>query len=154
MAVNLRVLLPLILPKAIAWAEAQSAQIAHSGYPLDDSLISLAHRVGVLHPERIRILEVDSLPMPDDQDLRQAALETGLLGANAIGLTLAYGIYVRRGHRTPRLLAHEFRHVHQYENSGSIAAFLPVYLQQVISVGYENAPLEIDARAHEKSATY
>jgi hypothetical protein len=39
--------------------------------------------------------------------------------------------------------------VHQYERAGSIAAFLPVYLQQIVELGYNNAPFEIDARSHE-----
>ena len=48
-----------------------------------------------------------------------------------------------------RELSHEFRHVYQYEAAGSIAAFLPVYLQQIVAFGYANAPFEADARAHE-----
>lgn len=46
-------------------------------------------------------------------------------------------------------VSHELRHVHQYEQHGSIAAFLRVYLRQIVEVGYANAPLEADARAHE-----
>jgi hypothetical protein len=38
------------------------------------------------------------------------------------------------------------------EMAGSIAAFLTVYLQQLVTVGYENSPFEIDARAHEVHA--
>ena len=41
-------------------------------------------------------------------------------------------------------------HVYQYEKAGSIAAFLPQYLQQIAIVGYANAPFEIDAREHEQ----
>jgi len=82
----------------------------------------------------------------------QAALGTGLLGPGMVGLTLGYGVYICRGHGTVRLLSHEFRHVYQYERAGSIAAFLPVYLHQIATVGYYNAPFEIDARAHERSA--
>ena len=75
---------------------------------------------------------------------------TGLLGPNMVGLTLGYAVLVCRGHEaTPRLLSHEFRHVHQYEIAGSIAAFLPGYLHQIVAYGYANAPLEIDARNHE-----
>lgn len=48
-----------------------------------------------------------------------------------------------------RLASHECRHVVQYEEAGSIAAFLPGYLKQLADVGYENAPYEIDAKAHE-----
>ncbi|MES9834713.1 MAG: hypothetical protein ABW139_20975 [Candidatus Thiodiazotropha sp. DIVDIV] len=39
--------------------------------------------------------------------------------------------------------------VFQYETLGSIEKFLPVYTQQIVEYGYENAPLEVDARAHE-----
>ena len=67
-----------------------------------------------------------------------------------VGLTLGYGVYVCHGHGSIRLLSHEFRHVYQYEHAGSIAAFLPAYLQQIVTVGYNNAPLEVDARAHER----
>jgi hypothetical protein len=52
-----------------------------------------------------------------------------------------------------RLLAHECRYVRQYEVCGSIAKFLPVYLGQIITVGYDDEPLEQDARAHEVIGT-
>jgi hypothetical protein len=48
-----------------------------------------------------------------------------------------------------RLVSHECRHGDQYETQGSIAAFLPVYLLQIATVGYFDAPFEQDARAHE-----
>ena len=48
-----------------------------------------------------------------------------------------------------RLLSHECRHVFQYEQAGSIALFLPLYLDAIVRVGYENCPFEQDARAHE-----
>jgi hypothetical protein len=53
------------------------------------------------------------------------------------------------GYGTPRLISHEFRHVAQYEVAGSIEAFLPVYLAQIVEAGYEAAPFEVDARNHE-----
>lgn len=152
MAFDLLSTLPALAPKAIAWAEAHSSSIAQSGQPLNDALLAVAKSVGVLHPEFIRVAEVSSLPLPEDPDLKQAAIGTGLLGPGMVGLTLGHSIYVCRGHGTIRLLSHEFRHVHQYENAGSIAAFLPVYLHQIATVGYSNAPFEIDARAHERNA--
>lgn len=44
------------------------------------------------------------------------------------------------------------QHVWQYEQAGSIASYLPIYLQQVADYGYEDAPLENDARDHEIKA--
>ena len=150
MTYDLRSALPLLIPKAIAWAEAQSSSIGQVGQPLNDFLLTVARSVGVMHPELIRVSEVPQLPLPEDPELRQAALATGLLGPNMVGMTFGYGIYVCHGHGTTRLLSHEFRHACQYEQAGSIATFLPTYLQQIVTVGYLNAPFEVDARAHEK----
>ncbi len=66
-----------------------------------------------------------------------------------IGLTLGYAIFVRVGHVDTRLISHECRPVYQHESHGGIAAFLPVYLAQVVSAGYDSAPFEIDGRNHE-----
>jgi hypothetical protein len=99
-------------------------------------------------PELIRLQLVDALPQPDEPALRQAALATGLLGPGGIGLTLGYSIFIVRGHMSASLLSHECRHVYQYRAAGSIAAFLPVYLQQIATVGYESAPFD-RTRAHE-----
>jgi hypothetical protein len=152
MAFDLRSLLPQLLAPAIAWVEMQSRQAEQEGQNLSPAGLEIARRAGVKRPELIRIKTVDQLPLPAEPLLRQAAVETGLLGPGMVGLTLGYGIFVVRGHMTPRLLAHECRHVYQYEASGSIGKFLPVYLEQIATVGYQNSPLEQDARAHEAHA--
>ena len=92
---------------------------------------------------------MDALPMPEDAELRAAATQAGLLAPGMAGLTLRHAIFVCRGYRTRRLVSHELRHVHQYEQAGSIAAFLPVYLAQIVECGYEGAACERDARLHE-----
>ena len=112
-------------------------------------MMSVARNVGVQHPELVRVKYVDQLPFPDDPILKQAAIETGLLAPGMVGLTLGYGIYIVHGHDRIRVISHECRHVHQYETFGSIEQFLPVYLQQIVDYGYHDAPLEVDARAHE-----
>ena len=146
---DLRAVLPLLVPKAIAWAKEREAEILSAGQTLNAEGLSIARKVGVTAPERIRVTIVDKLPLPPDPQLQQAALATGLLGPNMIGLTLGYGIYICNRHNSARLLSHECRHVYQYEQAGSIALYLPKYLQQIAEVGYDNAPFEIDARQHE-----
>lgn len=147
---DLRAELAGLLPRAIAWAEERAARAAQAGTPLNAAEQQIARAVGVAKPERVRVEIVgDSLPMPDDPILRAAAVRAGLMGPGMVGLTLGYAIFICRGHKTRRLLSHELRHVHQYEQHASIAGFLPVYLEQVIEVGYGNAPFERDARAHE-----
>ena len=146
---NLEKELPRLLPLAIAWAESQSQLVASEGTKLPGELVEIARRVGVQQPDRIRTMLIDRLPFPDDPILRQAAIDAGMLGPEMVGLTLGYGIFIVRGHDDVRLISHECRHVHQYETLGSIEEFLPVYLQQILKFGYNQAPLEIDARAHE-----
>ena len=152
MPIDLRAALPRLLPGAIAWAEARAREAAATGAALTAAWSEIARRVGVQRPELIRVAVVDSVPLPDEPTLRAAALQTGLLGPHVAGLTLGYSVFVVRGHVTERLLSHEFRHVQQYEAHGSIGAFLPVYLQQIVEVGYENAPYELDVQAHEVRA--
>lgn len=146
---DLRAELSTLLPLAISWAESQSQQVQTYGLALADRSVALARSVGVRRPDLVRVASVPALPLPDDAQLRAAAARTGLLGPNAVGLTLGYGVLVVSGHESPRLLSHELRHVHQYENAGSIAAFLSLYLRQIVEFGYHDAPLERDARAHE-----
>lgn len=146
---NLKQMLPDLMPSAIAFAEDHSRYIGRAGKPLSDSWLKLAKSVGVVHPEEIRIAVVDEIPMPQDERLQQLALETGVIGPHTAGLTLGYGIYLVEKAASARLVSHELRHVHQYEAYGSISAFLEAYLNEVAEFGYENAPLELDARAHE-----
>ena len=153
MAIDLRRALPELLPAAIAWAEARAKKAAEVGSALTAPEREIARQVGVSQPARVRVEIVDELPLPEDPALRAAGLAAGLLGPGMVGLTLGHSIFIRRGNRDRRqhrrLLSHELRHVHQYEQHGSIAAFLRVYLTQIVEVGYADAPLEADARAHE-----
>jgi hypothetical protein len=146
----LRTALPTLLPLAIAWAEARASDVAASGASLTEETINIARAVGVQRPNLVRIGVVQALPLPDHPALREAALQTGLLGPGMVGLTLGYSVLVCSGHMTPRLLSYEFRHVYQYESAGSISAFLPVYLQQIVEYGYDGAPFEADARSYER----
>ena len=149
---DLAAALPVLTPMAIAWAEERASEIAASGQPLTEEGLALARKVGVAAPEKVRLLLVSRLPLPTEPNLRHAALQTGLLGPNMVGLTLGHGIYICHGHNSARLLSHELRHVQQYEQAGSIANYLPQYLQQIVEFGYTGSPFEVDARAHESVA--
>ncbi len=146
---DIKTAFPVLLPKAIDWAVREEEQVMISGRILTARESAWARQVGVKYPERIRVALVQTLPLPKDPDLRAAALQTGILGSRMVGLTLGYSVFVCNGHETPRLLTHEFRHVYQYEQAGSIAAFLPGYLLQIVQFGYDNAPFEKDATAYE-----
>ena len=144
---NLRLDLPKLLPKAINWAERKQREILETGRPLSQEEIAIARGVGVVNPEKIRIKIVDRLPFPEDPELAAAAQQTGMLGPDMTGLTLFYGIFICQHDSGNRhLIAHECRHVQQYEERGSISHFLQEYLFQILSAGYDNSQLERDAR--------
>lgn len=141
--------LKALLPTVIAWAEDASASALQTGLPLESPMLELARSVGVAHPERVRTLVTTQVPYPDDPVLMEAGLALGLTGPSASGMTLGYAVFLQRGATSIRLLSHEFRHVHQYEQAGSLKAFQTGYLGQIASAGYRDAPMELDARAHE-----
>jgi hypothetical protein len=88
--------------------------------------------------------------IPVTPAFRRLAKETGLIEPHTGGITLGRGIYILDGEVSNRLVSHELRHVHQYEAAGSIAAFLEIYLMQIATVGYDDAPLELDAQRYER----
>jgi hypothetical protein len=135
-----------LLPLASAWAEEQEKHILAAGVPLDSVSLEDAARLGISQPEKVRLLAVNTIPAPDDPVLRAAGEMTGLISPFTAGLTLRYGIFVRRDFIDDRrLIAHELVHTGQYERFGSIAAFLRQYLSECLTIGYPGAPLEQEA---------
>jgi hypothetical protein len=149
---DLAAVLPQLLPLAISRVKAEEAHALAMGRPLLDVEAKHAHAVGVQRPDQVRIKIVSQLPQPDHPELLAVANQTGLLGPNMGGVTFGHAIFIRQGQVTNRLVSHELRHVHQYESFGSIGAFLAIYLDQIATVGYDNAPLVFDARQHERDA--
>ena len=150
--IDLVAALPRLLPLAISWVESQEADVLATGRPLTATEVALAKAVGVTDASRVRIKLVGQMPQPSHPELRAAADQTGLLGSNMGGVTFGHAVFIRHGCETNRLISHELRHVHQYEAAGSIAAYLPEYLKQIVTVGYSQAPFELDAQRHERDA--
>ncbi|MGB1799611.1 MAG: hypothetical protein ACPHLK_02140 [Gammaproteobacteria bacterium] len=138
-----------LLPLAIKWAEDHSEKIQSEGIALTPEQIEIAKQVGVKQAEKVKILEVDKIPFPENEQLSQAATQIGFLDEAMKGLTLGHSIYICSEHYTTQSLSHELRHVYQYEAFGSIPGFLVEYLKQIVLVGYENSLLVQDARKHE-----
>jgi hypothetical protein len=146
---DINALLPVLLPRAIAWCERVSAEAVARGSPLKATAAADARAVGVEQPEKIRVIVVDRIPTPDDPLLATAAAAIGFLGSTTAGLALGYSIFVCRGRLSRRLLSHECRHVAQFEGTGSLSEFLAAYLSEIVATGYEDCSFEVDARSHE-----
>ena len=135
-----------LLPLAAQWAAEQQQRVLCEGVPLSDKELADAKTIGVQNPERVRLLQVDTIPVPVHPMLRAAATSINFLSAAPRGLALGDGIFVRSDcWRDQRLIAHELAHTAQYQRLGGIVPFLQSYIYQCSTVGYANAPLELEA---------
>src|SRR5207253_8818274 len=138
----------MLLPLACEWAASQEQHILATGETLSDTMLTDARLVGVSVPERVRLLYVPEIPIPDDPVLRAATLETQLLSPLTRGLTLRYGIFIRSDCRLDRtMVIHELGHTAQYERLGGFQPFLRRYLFECLTIGYPEAPMEQDRKS-------
>ena len=139
-------LVAVMLPLAVAWLGRQERRILAEGVPLDADQLADARALGVAAPERVRLLCLPRLPLPDNRLVRAVALRTGTLATGTVGLSARYGIFLREPYqRERRLLVHELAHTRQYERLGGIRPFLRQYLWECLAVGYAHAPMEWEA---------
>lgn len=137
-----------LLPIAVQWAADQERRVLCEGVGLSEIEMADAQAIGVRNPERVRLLRVEMIPVPAHPMLRAAAASINFLTAAPRGLALAYGIFVRADQwRDRELIAHELVHTAQYQRLGGLLPFLQTYIYQCATVGYSNAPLEVEAVA-------
>ena len=135
-----------LLPLAVSWASRQEQEILAGGLPLSEAETHDAKAIGVLLPERIRLLRVSQIPMPSDEILGEAARLAGFCSPSTAGLTLRHAILIRDDFwRDRALIVHEMTHTHQYERLGGFEPFLRRYLGECLTAGYHNSPLEREA---------
>jgi len=139
-------LIPLILPVAVAWVKKQERRILSAGVPLNREQLRDAAAAGVKHGERVRLLRVQTIPSVRPRAVNALALKLRLLSPHTAGLTARYGIFIREDFWKNRaLVAHELAHTAQYERLGGIKAFLRDYLSECLVEGYPFGPLEAEA---------
>jgi hypothetical protein len=135
----------LLLPRAVEWARQQEDLILEQGVPLNAWEQQVSQRLGVLHPDKVRLLQVAQVPMPEEIDLRAAASTAGLVAGDSAGMALRYGIFIREDFwREREIIAHELVHTAQCERMGW-EPFLRQYLTECLLSGYPQAPLEQEA---------
>jgi hypothetical protein len=137
-----------LLPLAVQWAAEQERRVLCEGVRLSEIEMADAKTIGVQNPERVRLLRVANVPVPAHPLLRAAAASINFISAAPSGLALEYGIFIRTDHwRDRALIAHELVHTAQYQRLGGILPFFQTYMYQCATVGYRNAPLEMEAAA-------
>ncbi len=134
------------LSLAASWALSQERLILEKGIRLSSTQLADARLAGVAQPERVRLLCVEEIPLPDHAELRAMAEAMELTTPAATGLALRYGICVRSEYWGQRwLTVHKLAHTAQYERLGGLRIFIECYLYQCLAVGNSAAPLEQEA---------
>ncbi len=144
-------LLTLYLTPISNWVAYQEQLILEKGVPLTEQQKQDATLVGVKNIDQVHLLKVSKVPTPDIPTLQPILQSFGFLSSNTIGVSFRYGIYIQEKYWGQRsIIIHELTHTMQYERLGGIEDFLKQYIIEFTTVGYENSPLELEARQMEK----
>ncbi len=118
-----------LAPLACQWAKTQEAFILKHGAPLTSGQIADAQRVGVNDFSRVRVLVVDRIPLPEDEELAEAAQRAQIITSACRGVAIGHGVIIRADSWQNReLLLHQLVHIAQCERSGGIESFVVEYL--------------------------
>jgi len=135
-------------PHAVNWARDMIAASADNGRPLTKEETATARKVGVSHPDTVRVIMVDRIPLPETGPFAEAIKPFGLIPENVSGLTVGPIIFVDRSGELPfpftTVLQHELVHVAQYEKLG-LDGLYSEYLLALRVVGPRAIPLELEA---------
>jgi hypothetical protein len=138
-----------LIPQYISWAVSIDQAGIKTGEPLDEKELLLAKEVGIKFPKKVRLVYVDEVPFPyENEHLKQMGLSLGFIGKDIKNEAQAFGysIYIRKDlNFTIGKLAHELVHVMQIERSDSFSTYVIQYLSDLAKYGYSKAPLEIEA---------
>jgi hypothetical protein len=134
-----------LLLRTTVWAEMQARLILEKGRGLDEQETALARRAGVRYPGEVLLLVVASLPIPEENDLKEALREFALVKQDTKGLTIGYNIFLLQGWLSEALLAHQLVKVAQCEGCEGIPNFFTKYVSEILRYGYPNAPMEQEA---------
>lgn len=137
------------LARYVEWVETIEVEGQARGVALTPKQIELAARIGIEHPEKVRLVYVNEVPFPsDDPQMRKVGEQLGFVGTGITNNAQAFGytVWVRDGFDlTWPLLAHELVHVQQIERNSSFGAFVEKYMKQLMAYGHETMPLEVEA---------
>ena len=137
-----------LVSPALEWALTQEAFIFKYGAPLRPAQIEDAQRAGVRDIDRVRVLVVDRIPLPDDERLAEGARHAQIITEASRAVTVGRGIIVRADSWQDReLLVHALVHVAQCERSGGLETFVAEYLtDRTTCAAFSVGALEDEAR--------
>jgi hypothetical protein len=136
-------------PNVLAWHQQSEVGLLAQGRVLTDRESAAAKRMGVLSPEKIRVVVTKSFPMPQDEAVRAEVSNLGWSNSER-GRTMGYAVLLKSESTNGiEALAHEFVHVAQAERMGR-SVFVRRWMVEMKMVGARRAPLEVVAIERQK----
>jgi hypothetical protein len=118
-----------LLPVAYQWAKAQEEFVLTHGAPLSPQHAADARLAGVRDIDRVRVLVVDRIPLPEDGELAEAARRTRIITEDTRCVGFGHAVIIRAEAWGDReLLLHNLVHVAQCERSGGLEQWIRHYL--------------------------
>jgi hypothetical protein len=118
-----------LLPLAYQWAKAQEDYVLARGVPLGPRHINDAIRAGVHEVSRVRVLVVDRIPLPDNEELAEAARRIGIVTHETRCIGIGHALIIRADAWNDReLVLHNLVHIAQCEHSGGLEQWVRHYL--------------------------
>jgi hypothetical protein len=137
-----------LLPLAYHWAKAQEEFVLIHGTPLGPQHMEDARLAGVRDCERVRVLVVDRIPLPESGELADAARRARIITGDTRCVGFGHAIIIRAEAWGDReLLLHNLVHVAQCERSGGLEQWIRQYLcDRQTSASFTVGSLEDEAR--------
>lgn len=118
-----------LLPVAYEWAQAQEDFVLTRGAPLSSRHLADAKLAGVQDCERVRVLVVDRIPLPENPALAEAARRTGIISHETRCIGFGHALIIRADAWGDReLVLHNLVHIAQSERAGSLEHWVEQYL--------------------------
>lgn len=139
-----------LLPAILAWYNSVEAELLPTGRRLTEKETQFAREVGVLVPDRVRIVVLKNFPMPSDPALFAETQRYGLGSPTEGGRANGYLIMLKPQFADNfSVISHELVHVAQHDRLGR-DPFVRRYLTEMELMGYARSPLELEASEKQK----
>jgi hypothetical protein len=137
-----------LLPLAYQWVKVQEDFILARGSPLGPQHKADARLAGVRDCERVRVLIVDRIPLPEGGELAKAARRAQIITPDTRCVGFGHAIIIRADSWGDReLLLHNLVHIAQCERSGGLEDWVRQYLgDRQTCVEFSVGALEEEAR--------
>jgi hypothetical protein len=118
-----------LLPLASQWAKEQEKYVLSHGNPLSPRHAADARLAGVRDCERVRVLVVDRIPLPEEPGLAEASRRIGIITEDTRCIGFGYALIIRVDAWNDReLILHNLVHIAQCERTGGLEEWCRQYL--------------------------